>query len=55
MQKTPWFCEEQADVMLNHLPLRDVLTQGIKAMVKNKAWPDPANTPIWSLSLSLPP
>ena len=37
MQKTPWFCEGQADVMLNYLPLRNVLTYGIKAMVKNKA------------------
>ena len=26
MQNIPWFCEEQADVMLNYLPLRDVLT-----------------------------
>ena len=26
MQEIPWFCEEQADVMLNYLPLRDVLT-----------------------------
>ena len=25
MQKTPWFREEQADVMLNYLPLRNVL------------------------------
>ena len=26
MQKTPRFREEQADVMLNYLPLRNVLT-----------------------------
>ena len=26
MQKTPWFRKEQADVMLNYLPLRNVLT-----------------------------
>ena len=26
MEKTPWFREEQADVMLNYLPLRNVLT-----------------------------
>ena len=38
--------------MLNYLPLRNVLTQGIKAMVKNKALPDSA-PPVWSLSLSL--
>ena len=61
MQKTPWFHEEQVDVMLNYLPLRDVLTQGIKATVKNKALPDPAGlcTPCLvtlplSLFLSLP-
>ena len=42
MQKTPWFCERQADIMLNYLPLRNVLTWGIKAMVKNKALPDSA-------------
>ena len=52
MQKTPWFHEGQADVMLNYLPLRNVLTWGIKAMVKNKALPDSA-PPVWSLSLSL--
>ena len=52
MQKTPWFCERQADVMLNYLPLRNVLTQGINAMVKTKALPDPAAPPIWSLFLS---
>ena len=50
MQKTPWFHEEQADVMLNYLPLRNVLT-GIKAVVKNKALPDSAAPPIWALSL----
>ena len=59
MQKTPWFQEEQADVMLNYLPLRNVLIQGIKAMVKNKALPDSARhcthprLVILSLSLSL--
>ena len=42
MQKTPWFREGQADIMLNYLPLRNVLTQGIKAMVKNKGLPDSA-------------
>ena len=53
MQKTPWFHEEQADVMLNYLPLRNVL------VVKNKALPDsarPCKHPrlvILSLSLSL--
>ena len=26
MQKIPWFREEQADVMLNYLPIRNVLT-----------------------------
>ena len=41
-QKTPWFREEQADVMLTYLPLRNVLIQGIKATVKNKALPDSA-------------
>ena len=48
MQKTPWFHEEEADAMLNYLPLRNVLTQGIKTMVKNEALPDPAaNTLVW--------
>ena len=42
--------------MLNYLPLRNVLTWGIKATVKNKALPDPANTPsLVSLSLSPTP
>ena len=53
MQKTPWFREGQADIMLNYLPLRNVLTWGIKAMIKNKGLPDSAAPPIWSLSLSL--
>ena len=56
MQKTPWFSEGQADVMLNYLPLRNVLIQGIKATVKNKALPDSARlccTPVWSLGLSV--
>ena len=43
--------------MLNYLPLRNVLIQGIKATVKNKALPDPARlccTPcLVTLSLSL--
>ena len=43
--------------MLNYLPLRNVLIQGIKATVKNKALPDSARlgcTPVsHSLSLSL--
>ena len=61
MQKTLWFHEEQADVMLNYLPLRNVLIQGIKAMVKNKGLPDsarPCKHPrlvIHSLSFSLSP
>ena len=60
MQKTPWFHEEQADVMLNYLPLRNVLIQDIKATVKNKALPDsarlcnPPSSHSLSLSLSLP-
>ena len=55
MQKTPWFHEEQADVMLNYLPLRNVLIQDIKATVKNKALPDSARLciPLSSHSLSL--
>ena len=59
MQKTPWFREEQADAMLNYLPLRNVLISGIKATVKNKTLPDsarPCKHPclvILSLSLSL--
>ena len=58
MQKTPWFREEQADVMLNYLPLRNVLIYGMKATVKTKALPDsarPCKHPrlvILSLSLS---
>ena len=36
MQNTPWFREGQADVTLSDLPLRNVLTWGIKAMVKKK-------------------
>ena len=48
----PWSCERQADIMLNYLPLRNVLTYGIKAMLKNKALPDSA-LPIWSVCLSL--
>ena len=60
MQKTPWFREGQADVMLNYLPLKNVLISGIKATVKNKALPDPARpccTPCLvthTLSLYLP-
>ena len=55
MQKTPWFCEAQADVMLNYLPLRNVLTSGIKVMLKNKALPDPAKPckHPWLVTLSL--
>ena len=53
MQKTPWFREKQADVMLNYLPLRNVLTWGIKATVKNKALSDSAAPLVWSLSLSV--
>ena len=57
MQKTPWLPEEQADILLNYLPLRNVLIQGIKATVKNKALPDSTRlccTPhLVSLSLSL--
>ena len=61
MQKTPWFREGQADVMLNYLPLRNVLIQGIKAVVKNKALPDfsrlstPPSDHSLSLSLTLQP
>ena len=58
MQKTPWFREGQADVMLNYLPLRNVLTWGIKAMVKKKEKKIKHGqtllyTPVWGLSLSL--
>ena len=53
MQKTPWFLVGQADVILNYLPLKNVLTQNIKATVKNKGLPDSAATPVWSFSLSL--
>ena len=49
--------EEQADVMLNYLPLRNVLTYGIKATVKTKALPDPGrpckHPRLVTLSLSL--
>ena len=39
--------------MLNYLPLRNVLTRGIKTTVKNKALPDSASTPVWSVCLSV--
>ena len=52
MQKTPWFREGQADVVLHYLPLRNVLTQNIKARVKNKDLPDSAAHPQSGLSLS---
>ena len=45
MQKTPWFLVGQADVILNYLPLKNVLTQNIKATVKNKDLPDSAAHP----------
>ena len=60
MQKTPWFCVGQADVILNYLPLKNVLTLNIKATVKNEDLPDSAARPppphlvsLLSLSLSL--
>ena len=34
MQKTPWFCEGQADVILNYLPLKNEKLKTIKATVK---------------------
>ena len=40
--------------MLNYLPLRNVLIQGIKAMVKNKALPDSASCTPHLATLSLP-
>ena len=42
MQKTPWFHVGQAGVILKYLPLKNVLTQNIKATVKNKDFPDSA-------------
>ena len=58
MQKTPWFCERQADIMLNYLPLK-CTNLGYKSFGKNKSLPDSARlcTPrlvSHSFSLSLP-
>ena len=52
MQKTPWFRVGQADVILNYLPLKNVLTEYKSHRKKNKDLPDSAAPRIWSLSLS---